>query len=85
MDYPYREPWIKLQRERSAIMDAINLRYDLIHYLYKSFWQMTKTGVPIIRPMWYEFPDDKEMYEISNQFMFGESILFAPKITKASK
>jgi alpha-glucosidase len=66
-------------------MGAINLRYDLIHYIYTSFWQMTKTAVPIIRPMWYEFPDDTELYEISSQFMFGDSILFAPKISKPTK
>lgn len=43
---------------------------------------MTVTAEPLWRAMWNEFPDDISVYDISSQFMVGESILFAPKVTK---
>ena len=46
---------------------------------------MTKTAEPILRPMWHEFPDNLDVYDISTQFMVGDSILFAPKVTEPTK
>ena len=76
-----REPWIQSQRVQDAIRDAINTRYDFIHYLYTTFEQATQTGEPLMRTMWSEFPDDEQMYTMSTQFMLGDSLLIAPKIT----
>jgi len=56
------------------------MRYDFIHYMYTTFERMTRTAEPILRPMWHEFPDNSELYEISSQFMVGDGILFAPKV-----
>lgn len=39
------------------------------------------TGVPIIRPMWYEFPQDTMTFLLDQQYMWGESFLIAPKTT----
>ena len=38
-----------------------------------------------MRAMWNEFPDDPDTYDIYTQFMFGDSILFAPKVTKPTE
>jgi alpha-glucosidase (family GH31 glycosyl hydrolase) len=51
-----------------------------MHYLYTVFYQATQTGLPIIRPLWYEFRTDKTTFTINNQFMWGESIMVAPKM-----
>ena len=40
------------------------------------------TGWPLLRPMWFEFPDDTRFYSTPTQFMFGSSILVAPKLTE---
>ena len=40
------------------------------------------TAEPILRTMWQEFPDDLEVYDINSQFMIGDGILFAPKVTE---
>ena len=76
-----REPWIQTQRVQAVIRDAINRRYDMIHYLYSTFYTATKTGEPLIRPMWYEFVDDSSLYTMETQYMLGDSMLVAPKIT----
>ena len=77
-----REPWLQTERVQAAIHEALDLRYRLIHYLYTAFYETSTSGQPIMRPMWYEFPKDNATYTIETQFMFGPSILVAPKITK---
>ena len=77
-----REPWKQTKRVQDVIRDAINRRYDMIHYLYTTFWWATQDGGPILRPMWFEFPDETDLYTMDSQFMFGESMLVAPKISQ---
>ena len=64
------------------IRDSINRRYDLIHYIYSTFEQTTKTGQPLVRAMWASYPDQTQFYDVTTQFMFGSSILVAPKVTR---
>ena len=59
-------------------------RYEISHYLYNLFFEATTEGTPIIRPMWYEFPQDVHTFDLDYQFMFGENILVAPKIGEPS-
>ena len=61
-DNPHREPWKQTERVQEVIRDAINKRYDLIHYIYTIFETATKTGEPLMRPMWFEFPDATTVY-----------------------
>lgn len=79
-----REPWLQTPRVQQAIRDSIYLRYQLIHYLYTLFHISAHDGLPIIRPMWYEFPEASNLYSNDKQFMFGHSILNAPKINAPS-
>lgn len=51
-----------------------------MHYLYTAFFESNQFGYPIIRPLWYEFPTDTNTFGISTQFMWGDSILVAPKL-----
>ena len=44
------------------------------------FYDAVLTGVPIMRPMWLEFPQNAEMFNVTSQFMFGDAFLFAPKL-----
>ena len=77
-----REPWLQTSRVREAIRDAINRRYDLIHYMYTTFYSMSQTGSALMQPMWNEFPDETRFWGIASQFMFGESLLVAAKVTQ---
>ena len=51
-----REPWFFSPQASEAIKAAVFLRYSLIHYLYTTFVEAAQKGVPIMRPMWMEFP-----------------------------
>ena len=62
-------------------MNALKQRYAQTHYLYTTFKHATEEGTPIIRPMWYEFPQDEMTFSLDKQFMFGDKFLVAPKAT----
>lgn len=62
--YPNREPWLQTQRVQTVIKDVLNRRYDLIHYIYTTFAFSTKTGVPLMRPMWMEYPDQVAFMDV---------------------
>lgn len=53
----------------------------MIHYLYTTFYKATQTGEPLVRTMWFEFPDDSDMQRMETQYMLGDSMLVAPKVT----
>jgi alpha-glucosidase (family GH31 glycosyl hydrolase) len=78
-----REPWAQTEMVQRTIKEAVFLRYDLMHYLYTQFYIASKEGTPIMRPMHYEFPGDSETFGLNQQFMWGDSMLFAPKVKKA--
>ena len=82
IDYPNREPWLQTQRVQTAIKDSLNRRYDLIHYIYTAYRQTTLTGIPLWRIMWNEFPEQSLFYAVASQFMLGDQILVAPKVTQ---
>ena len=73
---------MQTSRVREAIRDAINRRYDLIHYIYGTVETTSRTAEPLMRTMWNEFPDQTRFWNVASQFMFGESILVAPKVTR---
>jgi len=63
-----------------VIRETIFLRYSLIHYLYTSFDQGSKEGIPIMRPMFLDFPSETDLFDTASQFMWGDSILVSPKM-----
>jgi alpha-D-xyloside xylohydrolase len=42
----------------------------------------SETGAPVMRPMFYDYPEDENCYALGDQYMFGEDILFAPIVTQ---
>ena len=56
MGFEMREPWLQSPRIQRMILAAIKQRYAQAHYMYNLFYESTQTGLPIIRPMWMEFP-----------------------------
>ena len=61
-----------------AIEQQIRLRYRLIPYLYSIAWQVTSNNDSYLRPLFSDFAADKKVWNMTNEFMFGHSILAAP-------
>ena len=61
-----------------AIEKQIRLRYRLIPYLYSTAWQVTSNNDSYMRPLFADFAQDKKVWDMTDEFMFGHSILAAP-------
>ncbi len=63
-----------------AITRAIELRYRLLPYLWSLFERASHHHEPIIRPTFYDFPDDAQCLQDCDDFMLGRELLVAPVI-----
>ena len=61
-----------------AIEKQIRLRYRLIPYLYSTAWQVTSNNDSYMRPLFSDFAADKKVWNMTDEFMFGRSILACP-------
>ena len=61
-----------------AIEKMIRLRYRLIPYLYSTAWQVTSNNESYLRPLFSDFISDKRVWDMTDEMMFGRSILAAP-------
>jgi alpha-glucosidase len=74
----HQEPWLFGERYEASIRKMLKLRQRLIPYLYTLFEECHRTGAPILRPLLYEYPEDKTTYTADDEFMFGHAMLVAP-------
>lgn len=79
----YQEPWMHGEQQENIIRRYIEERYRLMPYLYTTAEEMSRTGVPITRPLFVEFPEatpDKHPLDLDagGEFMFGPDLLVAP-------
>lgn len=74
----YNEIWHFGDRDYEIIKNLIELRYRLKPYILGCAERTSQTGEPIMRPMFFDFPDDEKCYSLGDQYMFGPDILFAP-------
>jgi alpha-glucosidase len=74
------EPWAFGTEVEDICRKYIELRYSLLPYNYNEFYNASKTGLPIMRPLVMEYPEDENVHALCDQFMYGESIMLAPVI-----
>lgn len=73
-----REPWVYSETAQKAFRKINQLRYRMLPYLYSTGWETTISGVPMMRAMVLEYPDDLSVRNIDTQYMLGGSLLVAP-------
>ena len=76
------EIWSYGEQAYEIMKRYIHIREQLRPYIHEQMKRAAETGDPVMRPMFYDFPDDKACYDYENQYMFGPNLLIAP-ITKA--
>lgn len=83
-DGPRQEPW----RFGTEVLDLsralLQLRYRLLPALYSLMDDAARTGAPILRPMFYEFPDDPDVLHIQDQALLGPYLLAAPVLAEGA-
>lgn len=74
----YRVPWGYDEESVDVTRHFTKLKNKLMPYLFNAANENHKTGVPVMRPMVMEFPNDLTSHVLDTQYMLGESILVAP-------
>ncbi len=79
--YQDRRPWVQDAATFQVMRDALQLRHQLIPYLYTMAWRNTSEGIPLITPMYYEHPEEDSAYRCPQQYRFGTEMIVAPFTT----
>ena len=82
---PPKEPW----HYDAAFVDeyrrAVELKYALMPYVYAQARLSSERGHPMVRPLFFEFPDDPASWLIEDQYLFGSDLLVAPLFEPAAE
>lgn len=74
----FREPWNYSPEAQDVVRKLLEYRYQLIPYLFSEGIKAGREGLPLMRPLLLEFPDDPTSYSIEDQFCSGTNLLVAP-------
>lgn len=74
----YNEVWSYGSDTQVVLEKYIRVRASLKPYIAELDRNVTKRGVPTVRPLWWEFPDDGKTVGIDDQYLLGPSLLVAP-------
>jgi alpha-glucosidase len=75
-----QDPWSYGVRREGINRKSIDLRYRLLPYLYNAFYQETQTGLPVMRALLFDYPDDPHSVAQDAEFLFGDDLLVAPVV-----
>ena len=84
-DRNHREPWMFSEEACRIFRFYDKLRYSLMPYIYSEAEKCTHTGLPMMRALWLEYPEDRNVRHIDDQYLFGDSLLIAPVLKPLSK
>ncbi|SDI43010.1 glycoside hydrolase family 31 protein [Alteribacillus bidgolensis] len=79
-----QEPWAFGPEVEEISKKYIELRYELMPYLYNAFNEAAESASPVQQPLVYQFQEDEKTYDINDQFMFGESMMIAPVVEEGA-
>src|SRR6202044_2625684 len=77
-----REPWVDGPEHEALRRRAIEARYRLLPYLYTNVEEMTRTGVPLMRPLFLDYPQNPDSYADDRDFLFGGDLFVAPAFSE---
>lgn len=80
-----QEPWAFGPRAEKIAKKSIELRYELLPYIYDLYYISYKEGLPIFRPMIMEYEKDMNLLNMREQFMLGENMLVAPVLYEGER
>ena len=77
---PPKEPWEYSLEFTEEFRKIIELKYQLMPYVYAQAKHCSEQGFPMLRTLFFEYPDDPTSWFIEDQYLFGSDILVAPLI-----
>lgn len=83
--YQRREPWRYDLEVETTVSNFMRLRHEMIPYIH-TFNHLHSNGeLPLIRPLYYAYPESKKAYKYGNQFFFGTELMVRPFTSKTIK
>ena len=77
-DHGDQEPWAFDEEVINITRKFVNLRYQLLPYLYTMFWQYIEEGIPMLKPLVYYDQEDIQTHYRNDEFVFGNQIVVCP-------
>jgi alpha-glucosidase len=77
-----QEPWVHGPAHEAIRRRYIELRYKLLPYIYTQMEETSRTGLPLMRPIFLEYPQAEEFYGNDRDFLFGQDLFVAPVVTE---
>ena len=84
-DHTHREPWFFSEEACEIFRRYDKLRYSLMPYIYAEAEKCTRTGLPMMRALYLEYPQDANVRYIEDEYLFGDSLLIAPVLKPLSR
>jgi len=81
----YRVPWLVDEESCDVLRMFTQLKHRLMPYLYAKAAEASATGVPMMRAMVVEHPQDPACATLDRQYQLGESLLVAPVFTDSGE
>ena len=76
---PPPEPWLyDSKRVQDVFRKSAEMKYRLMPYVYAQAKECTEKGLPMLRALFVEFPDDPGAWKVDDEYLFGSQILVAP-------
>ena len=72
------EVWSFGEEAYSILSEFMAIRERLTPYIMEQMRHAADTGAPVMRPLFYDFPDDDRVYAVGDQYMFGPDLMVAP-------
>jgi alpha-glucosidase len=77
-----QEPWVHGPKHEAIRKRFIEERYRLLPYIYTSVEEMTRTGIPLMRPLLLAYPQSPEFFNDDGEFLFGPDLFVSPVTTE---
>lgn len=81
---PPTEPWLISESFTNAFRDCAEMKYKLMPYVYAQAKLCSEQGLPMVRALFVEFPEDAGAWTVEDEYMFGNQILVAPLLESGS-
>ena len=72
------EPWLLGNESYAAVTKAIGVRQQLRAYVKAALAETSRTGLPVNRPLFWDYPEDAQAWHVDDTYMFGPTMLAAP-------
>lgn len=81
LEAPNKEPWSFGVEHEGYNRQAIERRYQFLPYIYNAFYQASQTGMPMMRALMLQYPEEAGTYDVGDEFLLGSDLLVAPIVS----